>query len=199
MVGILCSVFEGMGSMLEAPEDLARIVQSQVETWAAEVVVLRRDPSVKKFLKLQDQIDQTDAFMVEGAMPPPSEWLWPYDLYDAFEFARDLAGRQIPAQVLSRLAHGRFPNMSSADRQIMMRFLTENGIAEVARTPDTGRPASYRFAPLGNGRTGGNGRRLGLPGNELSGLKAEDLEDVVGPPWEERERSSSSAECDGVL
>ena len=174
-----------MGPMLETPADLVRDVESQVETWTAELVVLRRDPSVRRFLELRDKIEQTDAVMVEAAAPPRSDWLWPYDLYDAFEFARDLAVRQFSTRALSRLTHGRFPSMSTADRQILMHFLTENGITEVVRTTKTGRPASYRFAPLGDGR---NGRRLGLPRNELSGLKAEELEDVVGLPRDERER-----------
>lgn len=165
--------------MLDVHVDRARIVRSQVEVWTAELVVLRRDPSVKKFLELQEKIDQTDASVLEAAAPPPSDWMWPYDLYDAFEFARDLAGRRISTRALSRLVHHHFPNLSGADHRMMMQFLGENGIAEVARTTDTGFPASYRFAPLGNGRFG---KRLGLPANELTGLKAEDLEDVLGPP-----------------
>lgn len=163
--------------MLEVLEDLAGTARTQVETWTAELVVLRRDPTVRKFLELQDKIDRTDVPMGEPAGPSLPDALWPYDLYDAFEFARDLSGRLISTHALSRLVSGRFPSMSIADRRTMMRFLVENGVAEVARTTDGGQPASYRFAPLGNGR---NGRRLGLPGNELSGLKAEDLEDVVG-------------------
>lgn len=164
--------------MLDVQVDSARSVRSQVEAWTAELAVLRRDPSVRKFLDLQEKVDQTDASTLQAAAPP-WDWMWPYDLYDTFEFARDLAGRRISTRALSRLVHHRFPNLSGADHRMMMQFLGENGVAEVARTPDTGYPASYRFAPLGNGSFG---KRLGLPANELTGLKAEDLEDVLGPP-----------------
>lgn len=166
--------------MLETPKDLAWDDGSQVDAWTAELVALRRDPSVRKFLELQERIGQTEDVRVEAPAPATSDWLWPYDLYDAFEFARDLAGRQISTRALSRLAQGRFPSLSPEDRLSLMQVLTENGIAEVVRTTDSGRPTSYRFAPFRDGRIGTRGGRPGLPRNELSGLKIEELEDVIG-------------------
>jgi hypothetical protein len=171
--------------MPDIPETITQNVRSQVEGWTAELATLRRDPTVKKFLELQERIKWTYAFAIRADAPSMSDAIGPYDLYDAFEFARDLSGRQVSSQALSRLLFGRFPDMSNGDWQVVMHFLIERGVAEVVRTTEKGRPDSYRFAPL---RTGGNGKspkRLGLPNNELSGLKREDLEDIVGLPKQE--------------
>jgi hypothetical protein len=168
--------------MRDLSENMPQIAQSQVEVWTAELAVLRREPTVRKFLELQDRIKGTHAFAIQADGPSLTDALGPYDLYDAFEFAQDLSGKEVSAQALSRLLFGRFPETSKADWQIMMHFLIERGLAEVVRTTEKGRPDSYRFAPP---RTWGNGRsrrRLGLPSSELSGLKREDLEDVVGLP-----------------
>lgn len=174
------STLEGVGFTLDTEGDPGRIVRLQVEAWTAELSLLRRDPSVRKFLELQDRIEQTGPPLV-GIAAPPWDWPWPYDLYDAFEFARDLAGRQVSTRALSGLEEARFPDMSTVDREILIRFLLENGAAVVARTTDTGRPASYCFAPLRSRSASRNGKGLGLPSHELSGLKAEDLEDVTCP------------------
>jgi hypothetical protein len=170
--------------MPEIPENITQSVRSQLEGWTAELVALRRDPTVKKFLELQDRIKWTNAFEIHADAPSLSDALGPYDLYDAFEFARDLSGRQVSEQALSRLLFGRFPDISNGDWQVVMHFLIERGVADIVRTTETARPDSYRFAPPRNGGTGNSQKRLGLPSSELSGLKGEDLEDVVGLPTE---------------
>ncbi|OGS64849.1 MAG: hypothetical protein A3K59_08105 [Euryarchaeota archaeon RBG_19FT_COMBO_69_17] len=174
--------------MLETPKDRAWDVRSQVDAWTAELVALRRDPSVRKFLELQERIGPTTEVFVEAPAPPTANWLWPYDLYDAFEFAQDLAGRQVSTRALSRLAQGRFPSLSAADLHTLMQVLTENGSAEVVRMTDTGRPATYRFAPFRDGSLRTPGWRPGVPRNELSGLKLEELEDIVGPSRDDWDR-----------
>jgi hypothetical protein len=162
--------------MPDNPESITQSDRSQVETWMAELAALRLDPTVKKFLELQERIKWTYAL----AIPSLSDALGPYDLYDAFEFARDLAGREVSARALSRLLFGRFPEMSNADWQAVMHFLIERGAVEVVRTTEQGRPDSYRFATLTRRGNGGRQKILGLPSSELSALKREDLEDVAG-------------------
>ena len=100
------------------------------------------------------KIDEADAFVVE-ANPPhlssPSSPFDPYDAYDAFEFARDLMGREVSTLELSKLADGRFPDMSDESRRLMIHYLIENGAAEVARKTGSGRPTWYRFRTPGRG------------------------------------------------
>jgi hypothetical protein len=166
--------------MPELPENVTRSVGMEVEEWATELVALRRNPTVMKFLELQNRIERVDASPIQADTVSLSDALGPYDLYDAFEFAQDLSGKEVSAQALSRLLFGRFPETSNADWQVMMYFLIERGLAEVVRTTEMGRPDSYRFAAPGNGGNGKSRKGLGLPRSELSGHKAEDLEDIVG-------------------
>jgi hypothetical protein len=154
---------------------------SQIDGWISELDVLRHDPRVKKFAELQRKIDNADAFVDKSILPRPSgPWspYAPYDTYDAFEFAHDLTGREISTRQLSKIAHGRFPDMSEDSRGLMMRYLIGRGLAEVARTTAAGSPTGYRFGSLGTGGAVRTRRRLGIPDNELSGLKTDDLEDV---------------------
>jgi hypothetical protein len=171
--------------MPDVPEIMPQSARSQVEVWTEELTVLRREPTVRKFLELQERIKWTHAFAIQADGPSLADALGPYDLYDAFEFARDLAGKQVSAQALARLLLGRFPDMSSADRQVLMHFLIERGVVEIVRTTETGRPDSYHFTPPRKGGTGERQKKLGLPSSELSDLKGDDLEDVVGRSAEE--------------
>ncbi|SRR6266571_3843928 len=164
------------------PKDLDKVIQSEHETWTAELEQLRSDPRVMKFLKLQERIARADEFIVVNPAQPPSNRYRPfdpYDAYDVFEFARDLAGREISAFALWRLADGRFPDMSGEDRERMMDYLIENGCVEATRRTRLGRPTSYRFAPPKDGGAMAGRKPLGVPTNELSGFKAEDLEQPV--------------------
>lgn len=178
-----------VGMTLEIPEDPARTARPDVEVWAAELGALRGDPNVMKFLELQERIDESAPSALDDAQPLPWVGLLPYDLYDVFEFARDLAGTQVSAQRLLRLARGRFPEMSGVGRHDILHFLLNHGDAEVTRRTAAGRPAVYRF-PLRAERGTGRGRSvLGLPTNELSRLKGEDLEDVIEFPRPHQERA----------
>jgi hypothetical protein len=165
-------------------ENQVLMALSQIDGWMSELEVLGRDPSVMKFNQLRQKIDDADAF-IDNATAPPMSNPWslfePYDTYDAFEFAHDLTGREVSTRQLSKLAHARFPDLSFENRGLLMRYLIGNGVAEVARTTATGSPVGYRFGSLGNGGTVRTRKRLGIPDNELSGLKAEELEDVVVP------------------
>lgn len=174
--------------MLKSPERPARNVDNQTEEWTAELVELRGDPTVRKYLELRDRMDRTAAIVAGAGPPPVTDRFWPYGLYDAFEFARDLSGRQLSTEALSRLAFRRFPDLSRAEQQVMVDFLIDKGLAKVDRTTETGRPASYRFEPLGERRSSRKGTGLGMPENELSEFKAEDLEDVIGLATAEPER-----------
>ena len=164
------------------PKDLDKVIQSEHETWTAELEQLRSDPRVKKFLTLQERIARADEFIVENVALLRSNRhrpFDPYDAYDAFEFARDLAGREISTFALSKLVFERFPDMSGEGRQRMMDYLFENGCVEATRRTRLGRPAAYRFAPPKNGGAMAGRKPLGVPTNELSGFKAEDLEQPV--------------------
>jgi len=164
------------------PEDSASVVRSQLMAWMAELEVLGRDPRVRKFADLQQKIDEVDVFLDEAvALPAPNQSspFQPYDAYDAYEFGRDLAGRELSTLELSKLAQGRFPEWSNESRRFLVHYLVENGVAEVARTTAAGRPTRYRFGALGNGGVARTRMRLGVPENELSAFKGEDLEDVV--------------------
>jgi hypothetical protein len=158
------------------------VVRSQRKAWTAELEILLRDPQVQKFTELQGKIDEADAFILETNAKPlanQSAPFDPYDAYDAFEFAWDLTGREVSSLELSRLADGRFPDLSNDGRRLMIQYLIDNGVAEVARKTDSGQPTWYRF---GSPRGMGNVRKrigLGIPDNELSALKTEDLEDLV--------------------
>ena len=168
----------------ETREHHVLIALSQIDGWRSELEVLRRDPNVRKFAEIRQKIDDADAFIDKATAPPiANRWspFEPYDTYDAFEFAHDLTGREISTRQLSKLAHGRFPNLSSENRGLMIRYLIGNGVAEVARTTAAGSPTGYRFGSLGNGGTVRTRKRLGIPDNELSGLKADELEDVLVP------------------
>ncbi|HEX9341051.1 MAG TPA: hypothetical protein VF992_07785 [Thermoplasmata archaeon] len=163
------------------PENLETVLRSQVEAWTAELEVLRRDARVRKFAELRRRIDEADAFVMEAdgpSMSNRSPLFYPYEAYDAFEFARDLAGREVSTDELSKLASGRFPEVSKATRRLVLRYLVENGVAEIVRRTASGRATSYRFASLGNGGFGARRKRMGLPENELSGFKADDLREV---------------------
>ena len=165
------------------PEDSASVIRSQLTSWMAELEVLGRDPRVRKFAELQQKIDEVDVFLDEAVVAPPapnrSSPFQPYDAYDAYEFGRDLAGRELSTLELSKLAHGRFPEWSNESRRFMVDYLIENGVAEVAGTTAAGRPKRYRFGALGNRGVAGRRMRLGVPDNELSAFKGEDLEDLV--------------------
>ena len=167
---------------LDFPEDPESIVRSQRKAWMAEIEVLSRDPLVRKFAELRQKIDDVDVSIDEAvALPAPnrSSPFQPYDAYDAYEFGRDLAGRELSTLELSKLAHGRFPEWSNEGRRFMVEYLIHHGVAEVARTTAAGRPTRYRFRALGNGGLAGMRIRLGVPDNELSALKEEDLEELV--------------------
>ena len=165
-----------------SPEDPALIVRSQLTAWTAELELLLQDPQVQKFAELREKIDEAGAFLVEANAEPLSNRLAPfdpYDAYDAFEFAWDLTGREVSTLEVSKLAQGRFPALSDKDRRLMIHYLIDHGVAEVARKTPSGHPTWYRFGPprgMGNGvkRIG-----LGIPDNELSALKADDLEDLA--------------------
>ncbi|HYS73544.1 MAG TPA: hypothetical protein VEO96_06155 [Thermoplasmata archaeon] len=168
--------------VLSLPKDLVSVIKPQLEAWTAELEHLRGNSRVKKFLKLQERIDRAGEFITETSAPPPSNRYRPfdpYDAYDVFEFARDLAGREISTIALSKLASGRFPDMSGGCQERMMDYLIENGCVEATRRTRLGRPASYRFAPPKNGGAMAGRKPLGVPTNELSGFKAEDLEQPV--------------------
>src|SRR5437867_6610829 len=167
---------------LDFPEDPASVVRSQLTAWMADLEVLSRDPRVRKFAELQQKIEEVDVFIDEAlapSVPNRSSPFQPYDAYDAYEFGRDLAGRELSTLELSKLAHGRFPEWSNESRRFMIDYLVQNGVAEVTRTTSAGRPTRYRFRALGNGGVAGRRIRLGVPDNELSALKGEDLDDLV--------------------
>lgn len=168
--------------IFETREDRVLDVLSQIDGWTSELEILRQDPSVKKFTELQRKIDNADAF-IDKAIAPTTSGHWsqfaPYDTYDAFEFAHDLTGREVSTRQLSKLADGRFPDLSDERRGLMMRYLIGNGVAEVARTAAAGSPMGYRFGSLGNRGAVRTRKKLGIPNNELSALKVDELEDIV--------------------
>lgn len=177
----------------DLPEDPSSIVRSQLKAWMAELDLLSRDPRVRKFAELRQKIDE--AALIERSVPGPapnrSLSFDPYEAYDAFEFARDLAGREISTVQLSRLAYGRFPEWSDESRRFMVHYLIENGVAEVAQTTASGHPTRYRFGLLPNAGIARRRRQLSIPNNELSALKADDLDDlVVRTPRRARGRAS---------
>ena len=179
IVGIpYASPGEGMGLTPEMPETPAYVIRATVEARKAELALLQLDPSVRRFLELQDKIDESDASDVDDGGASLSLSWRPYDLYDVFEFGRDLAGRQLSTHLLTRLMHGRFPETSSVGRQVILHFLIDHGYAEVTGKTAAGRPTTYRFRPPAGRGTGGRRPGLGMPTNELSQLKSEDLEDV---------------------
>jgi hypothetical protein len=164
-------------------QNLSSAVESRAETWKAELRELLQDPRVRKFTELQEKIDEADAFIVEANpshLSNPLSPFDPYDAYDAFEFARDLMGREVSTLELSKLANGRFPDLSDESRRLMIHYLIENGAAEVARKTGSGRPTAYRFRTPGRGGVVGRRLRLGIPENELSSFKMDDLEEVSG-------------------
>src|SRR5436853_2259986 len=161
-------------------QNLAVAMRLEVETWRAALRTLLQDPRVRKFTELQEKIDEADASIVESNAPHLSNQsspFDPYDAYDAFEFARDLMGREVSTLELSKLAYGRFPDMSDESRRLMMDYLIENGAAEVTRKKGSGRPTWYRFRTPGRGGVVGRRAGLGIPENELSSFKADDLEE----------------------
>jgi hypothetical protein len=165
-----------------SPEDQALVIRSQRKAWTAELELLLRDPQVQKFTELREKIDEADAFIIETNAKPlanRSAPFDPYDAYDAFEFAWDLTGQEVSSLEVSKLADGRFPDLSNEGRRLMIHYLIDNGVAEVARKTASGQPTWYRFgSPRGMGNVG---KRIGLgiPDNELSALKTEDLEDLA--------------------
>ena len=167
---------------LDFPDDSESVARSQLKVWMAEIEVLSQDPLVREFAELRQKIDDVDVSF-DGAVAPSapnrSSPFQPYDAYDAYEFGRDLAGRELSTLELFKLAHGRFPEWSNESRRFMIDYLVQNGVAEVTRTTSAGRPTRYRFRALGNGGVAGRRIRLGVPDNELSALKGEDLDDLV--------------------
>jgi hypothetical protein len=147
--------------------------------WTAELEDLRRDPRVRKFTDLREKLKAVDAFIWESHSPPRSNRSYPFDPYDAFEFARDLHGREISTLELAKLAFGRFPEMSNDNRRVMIHYLIDNGAMEIARKTAAGHPTLYRFGGPDGGEASGMKKRIGIPRNELSALKADELEDVL--------------------
>ena len=167
---------------LDFRDDSESVVRSQLKAWMTEIEVLSRDPLVREFAELRQKIDDVDVSFdgaVAPSVPNRSSPFQPYDAYDAFEFGRDLAARELSTLELSKLAHGRFPEWSNESRRFMIDYLVQNGVAEVTRTTSAGRPTRYRFRALGNGGVAERRIRLGVPDNELSALKGEDLDDLV--------------------
>jgi len=164
---------------LQVPQNLASTLKSEREAWTTELGVLSRDPTVRKFLDLQERIRGADDFLSEVAAPALSARSWPFDPYDALEFARDLFGQEVSTLSLSKFAYARFPGLSNEGRQLMMRLVVDNGYAEVTRRTDSGRPTWYRFAAPANGGAEKGDARQGVPASELSGFKVRDLEDIV--------------------
>ena len=157
-----------------SPKDFDRVIQSKHAARTAELEL--------QFLELQERVDRADGFIVENdaeRLSNEDRPFDPYDAYDVFEFARDLAGRELSTPVLSKLAYGRFPDMSGGGRERMMEYLIENGCVEATRRTQLGRPTSYRFAPPKDGGAMSGRKVFGVPINELSGFKAEDLERPV--------------------
>lgn len=163
----------------DVTEEIETIVRSQLKAWRAELERLSLDRRVRRFSDLRRKIDEADTLIAEAGGPPMRHLSHPFDPYDAFEFARDLAGRVVSTIELSKLAYGRFPDMSDESRQLLMHFLIDNGVAEVARRTATGRPTWYQFGPSTNGGIFGKRKGFGAPDNELARLKREDLEEVV--------------------
>jgi hypothetical protein len=171
-----------MAMPFDRSDEIEAIIVSQWKEWYVELERLGRDPRVKKFSELRQKVDEADTFMAEASEPPirvGSNPFDPYDAYDAFEFARDLAGRVVSSIELSKLASGRFPEMSNESRHLLMHFLIDNGVAEVARKTAAGRPTWYQFGPPMNAGIFGQRKGFGVPGGGLSRLKREDLEEVV--------------------
>ncbi len=81
-----------------------------------------------------------------------------------------MAELEVLSRELSKLAQGRFPEWSNERRRLMVQYLIDNGVAEVARKTPSGTPTWYRFVSLGDRRVGGKRKRLGIPDNELSML-----------------------------
>src|SRR5437660_940624 len=113
-----------------SPEDQALVVRSQRKAWTAELELLLRDPQVQKFTELREKIDEADAFIIETNAKPlanRSAPFDPYDAYDAFEFAWDLTGQEVSSLEVSKLADGRFPDLSNEGRRLMIHYLIDNG------------------------------------------------------------------------
>jgi hypothetical protein len=166
-----------MGLTTEKPGTEAKELRSTVEAWKAELGALRHDPTVRRFIDLQDKIDASEALDNEDALTSPPVSTGPYDLYDLFEFARDLAGQRMSSHHVTQVARRRFPETSNAGRQVMLHFLVDNGYAKVIRRTAAG-PATYRFTPPSEGSRDGRWSGLVLPTNELSRFKAADLDDL---------------------
>jgi hypothetical protein len=163
------------------PTDLGWAVRSQIDAWMEELEVLRTDPRVRKFVELQEKIDEADALVVGANTRSPPSRSNPFDRYDAFEFARDLTGRDIPAAELTKLTSDRFPEISEKGRRLMIEYLIEHGAAGVVQIAPSGRPTWYRFgSPISRGAFAPR-KRLGIPENELSAFKSDDLEDLAMP------------------
>lgn len=164
--------------MSELSAEIDRLVRAQMKAWRKELERLGRDPRVKRFTELRRKIEEADGFIAEASGPPIQVRTYPFDPYDAFEFARDLAGRIVSTMEVSKLAYGRFPDMSKESRQLLMHFLIDNRVADVARKTASGRPTWYQFGPpMGGGIL--ERRAIGTPDEGLSKLKREDLEEVI--------------------
>jgi hypothetical protein len=168
-----------MGMSTDLSSEIEAIMRSQMKAWKSELERLSRDPRVRRFSELRQKLDEIDTVIAEASGPPIRRQSHPFDPYDAFEFARDLAGRVVSTLELSKLAYGRFPEMSRESRQLLMHFLIDNGAAEVVRKTATGRPTWYQFGPPMRGGIIDATNGFGSPGRGLSRLKREDLEEVT--------------------
>jgi hypothetical protein len=159
--------------------EIDRLVRAQMKAWRKELERLGRDPRVKRYSELRKKIEEADAFIADASGPPIQVRSYPFDPYDAFEFARDLAGRVVSTFELSKLAYGRFPDMSNESRRLLMHFLIDNGVVDVARKTPGGRPTWYQFGPPMSGGILDQRKAFGAPDRGFSKVKKEDLEEVV--------------------
>src|SRR5947208_15431061 len=107
---------------LDFPDDSESVVRSQLKAWMTEIEVLSRDPLGREFAELRQKIDDVDVSFdgaVAPSVPNRSSPFQPYDAYDAFEFGRDLAARELSTLAPSKLAHSRFPARSKDYRRFM--------------------------------------------------------------------------------
>jgi hypothetical protein len=176
----------------EVSDEIEAFVQSQLKAWRAELRRLSLDPRMSRFRRVRERIEAADPLPAKPKPRPIPDRSDLFDPYDAFELARDLAGRVVPPGELSRLMQRRFTDMSVEGRRWMIRFLVENGVAEVVRRTAAGRPSDYRFGPPMNGGTLGKEKGFDAPDSGIARLKREDLEDVVVRVLPRPERSPAA-------
>ena len=164
--------------ILDVQDDLARVTRSQLKTWKDELEILRHDPTVQRFLELRENIVRGDGFVTERDTEQQSSPSWPFDIYDALEFARDLAGKDLSTFTLSESLGRRLPDMSAEARRMLLHFLIDNGRAEVIWKTVSGHPMLYRYAAAAYRPTLEERADLGVPVSELSRFKVGDLENI---------------------